>query len=76
MHSLVLGLAVRLAKAEENIELLKYYNSEKYADVILLVRKREKLVEQLAEAQWIKQNIDRRSKKVSNDSHFALLCLN
>ena len=75
VHSLVLGLAARLAKAEENIELLKYYNSEKYAYVILLVRKKDKQVEQLAEAQWLKENIDRRSTKVKMTATCFLLIL-
>jgi hypothetical protein len=57
LYNLILGLAARLAKVEENIELLKAYNSKKYTEFILLVRKREKLVEQLAEAQWIKKNL-------------------
>ena len=60
VHNLILGLAARLAKAEEGIEELGIDNSESF----LLARKREKLVEQLAEARWIRQNIDRRSKKV------------
>ena len=76
VHSLVLGLAARLAEVEENIKLSKDYNSEKYSENILLVRKKEKLVEQLAEARWIKENIYKRSKKVGNEgSHSCLLLL-
>ena len=60
VHNLILGLAARLAKAEEGIEELGIDNSESF----LLARKREKLVDQLAEARWIRQNINRRSIKV------------
>ena len=60
VHNLILGLAARLAKAEEGIKELGIENSEAF----LLARKREKLVEQLTEARWIRKNIDKRSKKV------------
>jgi hypothetical protein len=75
VHNLILGLAARLAKVEENIEMLKHYNSETDSELILLVRKKDKLVEQLAEAQGIRDNIDRRSKKVRNNSSFIFVCL-
>ena len=60
VHNLILGLAARLAKVEEGIDELGINNSEAF----LLARKREKLVEQLTEARWIRQSIDKRSKKV------------
>ena len=60
----ILGLTTRLAKVEENTEMLKDKNLETNGEAILLGRKRNKLVEQLSEAKWIRKNIDRRSKKV------------
>jgi len=64
VNNLVLGLAARLAKVEENIDMLKVHKSETYSEIELLWRKKEKLIEQLSEAQWIKNNIDRRSRKI------------
>ena len=39
VHNLVLGLAARLAKVEENIELLKDYNSVKCTEILGFCRK-------------------------------------
>ena len=57
VHNLILGLTTRLAKVEVK-------NLETNGEAILLERKRDKLMEQLSEAKWIRKNIDRRSKKV------------
>jgi len=63
---LILGLAGRLAKAEQDIlEAEHKTTGNQGKDYIMLPRRKsEKLASQLSEAQWIKNNIDRRSKKV------------
>eukprot|EP00092_Neocalanus_flemingeri_P003346 GFUD01003584.1.p1 GENE.GFUD01003584.1~~GFUD01003584.1.p1 ORF type:complete len:566 (+),score=179.34 GFUD01003584.1:53-1699(+) len=61
VHCLILGLAGRLAKAEQNILEESDQATEQLGAA---ERKREKLAAQLSEAQWIKDNIDRRARKV------------
>merc|ERR1712096_405231 len=53
----------RLAKVEENILQQKTGGQEGEKEEEK-ERKREKLAAQLSEAQWIKDNIDRRARKV------------
>ena len=68
VNNLIQGLAARLAKVEENFVIISNTcKSEKDSEMkmFLLKRKKEKLEAQLSEAQWIKNNIDRRSRKVS-----------
>eukprot|EP00092_Neocalanus_flemingeri_P009493 GFUD01010220.1.p1 GENE.GFUD01010220.1~~GFUD01010220.1.p1 ORF type:complete len:571 (-),score=183.85 GFUD01010220.1:22-1686(-) len=60
VHCLILGLAGRLAKAEQNI----LESDQATEQLVAAERKREKLAAQLSEAQWIKDNIDRRARKV------------
>ena len=59
---LILGLAGRLAKTEQDIG---QGNERKLAEE----RKREKLAAQLAEALRIKENIDKRSTKVNKHNY-------
>ena len=68
LQNLILGLAARLAKVEENLKSSKEPPLEDNSVIIGLEKKKIKLVEQLSEAQWIKRNIDKRSEKVrTND---------
>lgn len=64
LQNLILGLAARLAKVEENLKSAKEPPLEDNSVIIGLEKKKIKLVEQLSEAQWIKRNIDKRSEKV------------
>jgi hypothetical protein len=59
---LILGLAGRLAKAEENILEQK---TEVKEEQMVEQRKRDKLMVQLEEARDLQDNIDRRARKVN-----------
>jgi len=61
---LLLGLAGRLAKAETSIEDATRLDNSDCHKIIYLREKKEHLVQQINEAQWIKSNIDKRSAKV------------